>query len=238
MYSRTVCRLKLDQGESVHLRPSGYQWGEGDWTGEQNLQKADNQDRGRKQATLKAKKNLCVSGSVVTGNGVYVSINGSRFNDIMLSLPVGNSNYTRPFPVSHQPPLFWEGILYSGVKTLCTLCMWLKKKHCSDSLMGLIREGGKTRENRSQECSLSYYNRLVKTWRAERFLPTELENSTMAALTPPLTQQLYKPKERWNLRTCMILSLFNFLFNWQTLLSSEMTNGKNSNKQGALLHML
>lgn len=107
MYSRPVCRLKLDQGESVHLRPSGYQWGEGDWTGGQSLKKkkAENQDR-RKQGTLKAKKNLCVSGSEVTGNGVYVSINGSRFNDIMLSLSVGNSNYTRTFPVSHRPPLF------------------------------------------------------------------------------------------------------------------------------------
>lgn len=43
-----------------------------------------------------------------TGNGVYVSIDGSGLNDIMLSLPVGNSNYTRPFPVSPSvSPFFW-----------------------------------------------------------------------------------------------------------------------------------
>lgn len=51
------------------------------------------------------KKKICVSVFVVTGNGVYVSMNGSGFSDIMLSLPMGNSNYAGAFPVSHQPPL-------------------------------------------------------------------------------------------------------------------------------------
>lgn len=41
---------------------------------------------------------------MVTGNGVCVSINGSGFDVIMLSVPVGNSNYTSPFPVSYQLP--------------------------------------------------------------------------------------------------------------------------------------
>lgn len=96
----------------------------------------------------------------------------------------------------------------------------------------------------AKEFSYSYYGRPVKTWRAEKLLPTELENNTMAALSPLLTQQLYMPEECWDLGTCMILFTF-WLFslkNEQTLLSCDhlvlctMTSAeKNLNKHCLLL---
>ena len=46
-------------------------------------------------------------------------------------------------------------------------------------------ERGKT-ELWGQECSHSYYNRLVKTWRTEKLHPSGLENNTRTALTPSL----------------------------------------------------
>lgn len=185
MYSGPVCRLKLDQGESVHLRPLGLPMGRRGQDGGTEMRRWRGLRTGIKQdikSSANQNKNLCVSGSVVTGNGVYMSMNGRGFNDIMLSLPLGNSNYTRPFPVYHQPPLIWRGILYSVGEMFFTL----KKKQCSDRVKGLIRQEGKTKESRAKNAAIpTYYNRLVKTWRAEKFLPTELANNTMAALSLP-----------------------------------------------------
>ena len=97
IYSRPVCRLKLDRGESVHLRcPVAI-----DRTAAESLSRWTSVNVVEKQI----KKHPRVSGSVGTGSVVYVPMNGSESSDIKMSLPLGNGNYTRPFPVSHQPPL-------------------------------------------------------------------------------------------------------------------------------------
>lgn len=186
IYSRPVCGLKLDRGESVHLRCSVAI----DRTVGESL------SRWRVWTRLKSKhKNIHVYPGLWGQEVLFVCyMNGSEFSDIMMSLPLGNGNYTRPFPVSHQPPLLCR----LWVKMPLNFAYVRRKNALHRLSCGPRNRGGKdVRKQRigSQECRLSYYNRLVKTWRAEKLLPTELENNTMAAPSPLLTQQLCLPEE-------------------------------------------
>lgn len=95
----------------------------------------------------------------------------------------------------------------------------------------------------AKEFSYSYYGRPVKTWRAEKLLPTELENNTMAALTPPDTAIIHAwgmlgPRDVHD----PLYFLTFFVENEQTLLSCDhlvlctMTSAeKNLNKHCLLL---
>lgn len=66
--------------------------------------------------TKKANLKNCLSGSVVTGSVCVcvcgnVSVNSSGSKDIMLSLPMGNFNYSWLFPVS-QPNSFENNAVF------------------------------------------------------------------------------------------------------------------------------
>lgn len=123
IYSRPVCRLKLDRGESVHLRcPVAI-----DRTVWESPSRWRRVNRGEKRI----KKHPRVSRSVGTGSVVYVPMNGSESSDIMMSLPLGNGNYTRPFPVSHQPPLLCR--LWG--KNAFKPCVCAKEKSSSSTVL-------------------------------------------------------------------------------------------------------
>lgn len=98
----------------------------------------------------------CISAFLITGSGACVSFIWQFQWHLVVSPSGGGHNYTRPFPVSHQPypgPLLRQ-ILHPVAKILVFVLLaiyaQLKKWHCCPVCLTGEAEG---REEWSKECS-------------------------------------------------------------------------------------
>lgn len=142
--------------------------------------------------------------------------NVNEFDDIMLSLLVGNNNYSWPFPVflSAMSPL---GVNPASCNANAFNMYIELKKKLPQLWYGLIKET-EYWKHLNHKCSNSYSNRLVKTWRGDVLHPTELENK--CSFLPPNATIInaWIMPQRLSIPLC---NLLNFSF-WNALFTSEI----------------